>query len=86
MIRREQARAIAESVALARQLGTGIRGVYSVDELPWQAPTIYGSLRLDEYWIGYVERPVLGLGPSTIVLVSKQSGQTRYAGSGNDEG
>jgi hypothetical protein len=89
-ITREQARTIAEAY-LARPTtdlgGTRVRAVLGLEELGFPAPTPY-NLRHDlaSCWIAYVDRPVLMLGSSDIVLVSKVTGEVVYAGSAHDEG
>jgi hypothetical protein len=86
LISREEARAIAESTILERGLGSGVRGLYLVEEITWRLPNLYAGPDLAECWIAYAERPVRGIGESCVVLISKNAGKVLHAGGANDEG
>ncbi len=86
MISRAEAEQIANDTIRAHALGSGVRELYRLSELPFRAPAIYGGPDLERCWIVYAERPVPGLRASTIVLVDVESGRVLYQGSANDEG
>lgn len=83
MITRERAHEIATGAA-----DGPIRKVLSLDEITAAKPCIYGFSEetLKEYWIAYVDRPVIGLQSSDVVLVSKEDGRVAYIGDAADEG
>jgi hypothetical protein len=85
-ISRDEARAIAASTILERGLGSGVSNVLLVEEITWRHPQVYNGPSLAECWIAYVERPVRCLGDSSVVLISKTTGEVLYAGGANDEG
>ena len=41
---------------------------------------------ISDCWIAYVEEPTLILRSSTVVLISKDSGEVVYSGAAKDEG
>lgn len=86
MITRDQARSIAEGEVRAKGFGTGVRGVYLVQELPTRRPNLYLGPPLDRCWIAYVDRSGLTVGSSSIVLIDRETGEVLYSGSANDEG
>ena len=85
MIEREQARAVAEAHALSTGSGFGIREVRLLEEVG-RGPTLYNGPDLTRCWIAYVETRRHWLGPSTVILVDRITGDVLYAGSANDEG
>lgn len=49
--------------------------------------SLYGvSAPVERLWVAYVATPLIGLVSSTVVLVSKDTGEVLYYGSANDEG
>ena len=86
MISREQAAKIAKIEAIKRSLGTEVSEVLAFSELKAR-PSMLFEVELDGCWIAYiVPNRSPGLYASTIVVISKASGKTLYAGSANDEG
>ena len=92
LITREQARALAEEFldrteGLPRRSGEDITGVYDLREIRWPHPSLYGvSFDLQDTWIVYVRDESISIQSSTIVVVSKQTGDILYCGSASDEG
>jgi hypothetical protein len=86
LISRDDAHAVAESTIRERGLGSGVRDLCLLEEISWRQPQVYNGPSLAECWIAYVERPMARLGASSIVLISKKTGEVLYAGSANDEG
>ncbi len=86
MIDRQQAHHIASREITNRGLGTGVSSLYAPGELVPRAPNLYYGPDLNAAWVAYVERPLLGLRSSTIVVISSETGEVLYAGSANDEG
>lgn len=86
MISRDRAREVAESVVVTQKLGSGVHNVVSVEEILGRAPSIYGAPNLVGVWVAYVARELVGLRASSVVLVSKSTGDVVYAGSAKDEG
>jgi hypothetical protein len=85
-VSREGARAIAEAYVAQRDVGARrVRNVCALNEAT-PAPTLYDGPDLSNCWIAYVDTPLRGLQSSTIVLVSRDTGEVLYAGSANDEG
>ena len=85
MISREQARAIGESAALAHGVGSGVHDVQDATQAPGRL-NIYNHPDLSRCWLAYVDRPLIGLCSSVVILIDKESGAVLYAGSANDEG
>ena len=86
-ISREAARSIA--AARVGNKSTGIGKVLSYDEIDFKTFQIYNFPPdvLQEFWIAYVENDDHTiLKSSTVVLVSKESGEIAYVGSAQDEG
>jgi hypothetical protein len=86
LISRDDARAIADLTIRERGLGSGVRHLCLLEEIAWRPPQVYNGPSLAECWIAYVERPMTRLGASSIVLISKKTGEVLYAGGANDEG
>ena len=87
MISRGQARAIAESAALARRMANSIWTLWLEEEVFTRPPSIYNGPDLSHCWIAYLEHPNPSIHQSsTIVLIDREDGVVRYVGSGNDEG
>jgi hypothetical protein len=86
MISRDDARRIAERLAWTRELGLIVDRVMALSEIAWRRPSLYGFSDLSAFWIVYASQPGTKLGASTVVLVSKATGDIAYAGSANDEG
>jgi hypothetical protein len=84
-VSRDQARQIADSIIRARGLGTGVRGVFQLDEIHWQSPVMYKGPNLADCWIAYAERDTLRVGSSCVVLIAKANGEVLYAGDGGEE-
>ncbi len=92
MISRElAARIAADSLNLSRSShGIFTVGkVVTVDEIAYRRPILYlsGGVGLDDCWIVYLKptNPT-GLCSSTIMLISRVTGEEVYFGSANDEG
>jgi hypothetical protein len=91
-ITRERAFELAERYLAEHAMPNcaGVREVLSIEELVFSAPVIYGfpEETLADYWIAYAKRPegYFALESSTVVLVSKLTGEIAYAGSAHDEG
>ncbi|MDO9567249.1 MAG: hypothetical protein Q7J15_10965 [Candidatus Desulfaltia sp.] len=68
----------------------GIREILSIEEIVCRRPCIYGhpDEKMKNYWIAYLSIPSkrIMLSSSTILLISKETGEIIYAGSANDEG
>lgn len=86
MISREQARAIAESAALARGSAGSINAVCLNEELISRPPSIYNGPDLSRCWIAYLESGPWIIQSSTVILVDQRDGVVRYVGTANDEG
>ena len=68
--------------------GVGIRKILSIEEIG-RRPCIYNysDEKMKNYWIAYVNIPSKEMiSSSTILLISKETGEIIYAGSANDEG
>jgi len=68
--------------------GVGIRKIVSIEEIVWRRPCIYNypDEKMKNYWIAYVNIPKEMISSSTILLISKETGEIIYVGSANDEG
>ncbi|MBU4014258.1 MAG: hypothetical protein KJ550_12470 [Proteobacteria bacterium] len=68
--------------------GAGIRNIVSIEEIVWRRPCIYNysDEKMKNYWIAYVNIPKEMISSSTILLISKETGEIIYVGSANDEG
>lgn len=91
MISRERAREIAlQAISNVERLseGTGVSEVLSFEELRGRQLCIYWTSQtpIERSWVVYIERPVLRLESSLVVLISKDDGEILYAGSAGDEG
>ncbi len=86
MVTREEARAIAEREVRKRGLASGGSEVFALDELASRPPLIYGGPDLRRCWIAYASAPGNDIRPAIIVLIDRESGAVRYAGSANNEG
>ncbi|GBD33202.1 hypothetical protein HRbin33_02183 [bacterium HR33] len=62
--------------------------VFSLDEIPFRAPLIYGfdADALRECWIAHVDRGFRAIASSEIILVSKETDKVLYHGPAGDEG
>ncbi len=63
--------------------------VVKLGEMNWAIPRLYTSrgARMEDCWLVYFEQdPCAGLRSSTIMLISRTTGETLYIGSANDEG
>lgn len=86
LVSREEAATIAEEYLSYHESGSRrIRKVCALDEVS-AVPTLYNGPDLSTCWIAYVATPMRGLQSSTIVLVSRHTGDVLYAGSAHDEG
>ena len=92
MISRDQAKVRAEKYLQDRSMlgAFSIRHVYSVEEIQFRLPLVYGCPEesLENCWIVYLERLLdkIQLRSSMIILISKETGSTVYFGSAKDEG
>jgi len=91
MITREKARDIAaEFLRLHPGYGSVVTQVLGWEEIAFQRPRPYGISTQDlmQCWICYVLHPgeFPMLRSSTIVAVSRSTGEVQYSGSANDEG
>lgn len=91
MISRQEAREIAlQAISRMECLseGTGVAKVLSAEELERGRLSIYwaSSVPFDRCWVAYIERPLVGMRSSLVVVISKDDGEIVYAGSANDEG
>ena len=84
---REEAGRIAQDYLAGHPGGgaRGIRAVYSLEEIPFRKPCLYG-VPLENRWVCYVDGPLTGLRSSGIIVVAKDTGAVVYAGSACDEG
>jgi hypothetical protein len=92
MINREQALQIAVEKLKLHPQDWGcltVGKVVSIDEIPGARPCAYlvGNESMEDCWIVYFDRShFVGLGSSTIMLISRTTGAEVYFGSANDEG
>lgn len=91
MISRDRAAEIAAAAITAKadeRDRAKVRQVLSLGELDFAKPRIYNypPETLLRYWIVYLQRPLLGLFSSEVMLISKEDGEICYWGSANDEG
>jgi len=90
MISREQAREIADGYRAesGEEDWLGIKQVVEANEVGWQLPRIWGYSEsiLKDFWIAYVEQPGMALRSFVVILVAKDTGEVKYAGSAGDEG
>jgi hypothetical protein len=64
-----------------------IGSVLLAEEIQSRPPLIYGLREpLENCWVAYVHRPLMGLRPSEIVIISRNTGDVVYSGSAGDEG
>jgi hypothetical protein len=85
VVSRDQAREVAAAAVAPESIGD----VYSIEEIRFRTPLIYGfpEEEMAGYWIAYVESDgSLGLRASQVVLVDKSDGTVAYKGSAGDEG
>lgn len=87
---REEALAIVrDHLEATGRAALSVKKVVSLAEIDWRPPLVYGQ-DLEACWIAYVERPQPAggwmIGPSHVVLVSRESGKVVYDGSASDEG
>lgn len=90
-ISREQAARIADAAIRQTRYDFAeppVRKVVHVTELgEIQPPRPHGlAKRLEETWICYIDRELLGLRSTLVVLVCRTTGLVEYLGSANDEG
>jgi hypothetical protein len=92
MINREQAAQIAVEKLRFHSQECGfltVEKVVSIDEIVGARPCVYmvGNESMEDCWIIYVNPGhFVGLGSSTIMLISRTTGAEVYFGSANDEG
>lgn len=89
-VSREQAlEVVRDHLEATGRARSSVTKVHSIGEIDWRPPMIYGQ-DLEDCWIAYIERPQPEggwmIGPSHVVLVSKDSGEVVYDGSAHDEG
>jgi hypothetical protein len=86
-VSRESARTIAAKEIIARGLGSGVRAIYSPEEVQ-RAPNIYGGPDLSRCWLAYAndDFDTRALRSSIVVFIDRANGSVLYAGSANDDG
>jgi hypothetical protein len=90
-ITRDQARTISEEYLAQHgpiDDATGVGEVVCLRELKCRAPSIYGLSpeKLNNAWIVYLNRPLIALRSSAIIVVCWSTGKVLYFGSAHDEG
>lgn len=86
MIDRDSAQAIADAYVRGVGWRYGVSEVRRVGEVG-RPPTLYNGPDMWRCWLAYVDMRGSGwLGPSTVILINKETGEVLYAGGANDEG
>lgn len=85
-INRAEASRIGAAEITAKALGSGAREALLLEELGSQPPSLYRGPDLARCWIVYAMRQDFGIRSSTVVLISRATGEVLYSGSAHDEG
>lgn len=85
-VSRERAAEVAEAYVRDGEGWSDIKGILAVvswDEITWRKPHLPDQPVADS-WIVYLDRVGFKLWSSTILLISKESGQIEYSGLAGD--